>query len=323
MFNFILKRVLGILPTILLVSFISFFVIQIQPGSALDSYLEDPRFSRETVESIKVQFGLDKSPLEQYGNWIRGIVTRGDFGFSFLSGRSVTSQIGELIGWTVLVSLVTFIFSWIVAIPLGVLVATRKNSLTDAIASFLGYIGVSTPDFLIALLLMALILNLGGKNVGGLFSNEFIDAPWSWARFADLLNHLWQPILVIGVPHIAALMRQMRSSMLDVLNQDYVRTARAKGLAERIVIYRHAVRNAINPLVSIAGLSLPEIINGTIISSIVLNLPTIGPLLLKALFEKDQYVVMTILLISSLLLMVGNLLADIVLARVDPRIRYE
>jgi peptide/nickel transport system permease protein len=224
MFNFILKRVLGILPTILLVSFISFFVIQIQPGSALDSYLEDPRFSKETVENIRVQFGLDKSPLEQYGNWIRGILTRGDFGFSFLSGRSVTSQIGELIGWTVLVSLVTFIFSWIVAIPLGVLVATRKNSLTDAIASFLGYIGVSTPDFLIALLLMALILNLGGKNVGGLFSNEFIDAPWSWARFGDLLNHLWQPILVIGVPHIAALMRQMRSSMLDVLNQGACRT---------------------------------------------------------------------------------------------------
>ena len=323
MLSFIVKRTLAILPTILLVSFISFFVIQLQPGTAIDAYLEDPRFSKETVETIKVQFGLDQPPIIQYFNWIKGIVTRGDFGFSFLTNRSVLSQISDLIGWTVLVSVVTLGFSWLIAIPLGIFAAVRRNGVVDAASSLFAYIGVSVPDFLLALLVITMILQTGGKNVGGLFSNEFIDAPWSFAKFWDLLGHLWLPVVVIGIPHVAALMRQMRSSMLDVLGQDYVRTARAKGLADRVVIYKHAVRNAINPLISLAGLSLPEIINGTIIASIVLNLPTLGPMLLNGLFQKDQYMVMTILLLSSLLLMIGNLIADVVLARVDPRIRYE
>jgi peptide/nickel transport system permease protein len=321
--TYIIKRVSGMIPTLFLVSIICFFILQIQPGDFTDAYLEDPRVGPETIARIKAELGLDQPVLVQYGKWMWGIISRGDFGYSFLSNRPVASMIGERLGWTIAVAGLTLLFSWLIAVPLGIYTAVKKNGVTDAIASFIGYIGLAIPDFLIALLLVALVLNLGGKTVGGLFSNEYIDAPWSLARVWDLLKHLWLPLIVIGLNHVAGLMRQMRANLLDVLNQDYVRTARSKGLAERVVIYRHAVRNAINPLISIAGLSLPELINGTIIGSIVLSLPTIGPFLYDSLLAKDQYVVMTLLLFSSLLLMVGNLLADVMLAASDPRIRYE
>ena len=169
---------------------------------------------------------------------------------------------------------------------------------------------------------MALVLRLGGTNVGGLFSPHYIDAPWSWARVLDLLNHLWIPVVAVGLEGVAGLMRQMRASMLDVLGQDYVRTARAKGARPQQVIWRHAVRNAINPLISLAGLSLPTLISGTIIISIVLNLPTIGPLLYDSLINKDQYMALTLLMMSAFLLLIGNLLSDIALAWADPRVRY-
>ncbi len=323
MLSFAIRRILVIFPTLALVSIVSFGVIQLQPGHFTDRYLEDPRFSPETVARLQAQLGLDRPVWEQYWRWVTGIMTRGDFGFSFFANRPVASIIGELLGWTVLVAGVTMLFSWLVAIPLGIYVATHRNGFADALASLFGYIGLATPDFLVALLLVALVLNLGGTNVGGLNNPQFIGAPWSWDRFLDLLNHLWIPILAVGTSTIAVLMRQMRANLLDVLNADFVRTARAKGLHERAVTYRHAVRNAINPLVSLAGLSLPELINGTIIVSIVLNLPTIGPLLFQSLMAQDQFVAMTMLLFSSLFLMLGNLLADLALAWVDPRIRYD
>jgi peptide/nickel transport system permease protein len=323
MFIYAVRRILVTIPTLFFVSVVSFAVLQLQPGSFTDRYLEDPRMSRETVARINAQLGLDKPVWEQYVRWAWGIVTRGDFGYSFFANRPVVSLIGERLAWTVVVAGVTMIFSWLVAIPLGIYTAVHRNGFTNTVASFIGYIGLAVPDFLVALLLVALVLNLGGTQVGGLFSPQYIGAPWSWARFLDFLNHMWIPVLAIGTAGIAVLMRQMRANLLDVLNADYVRTARAKGVRERAVINRHAVRNAINPLVSIAGLSLPELINGTIIASIVLNLPTIGPLLYDALLAKDQYVAMTLLLFSSLLLMIGNLLADVALAWADPRIRYE
>jgi peptide/nickel transport system permease protein len=319
---FLTRRLLTFVPTLVLVSIVSFAVIQLQPGSFTDRYLEDPRFSRETVARINAQLGLDRPPVEQYGRWVWGIVTRGDFGFSFFANRSVTSMIGERLVWTVVVALATLLFAWFVAVPLGIFTALRRNGFTDALASFVGYVGLAVPDFLMALLLVAMVLAYGGTNVGGLFSPRFIGEPWSWPKLVDLLNHLWIPILAIGTGGVAAVMRQMRANLLDVLHADYVRTARAKGISERRVIMRHAVRTAINPLVSMAGLQLPDLINGTIIASIVLNLPTIGPLLYSSLLAKDQYVAMTLLLFASLLLMVGNLLADLALAWVDPRIRY-
>ncbi|CAN5478908.1 ABC transporter permease [soil metagenome] len=323
MLSYLVKRTLIVIPTLFFVSVVSFAILQLQPGSFTDRYLEDPRVSRETVARINAQLGLDRPAWEQYGRWVWGIVTRGDFGYSFFANRPVWNMIGERLGWTVIIALSTMLFSWLVAIPLGVYTAVNRNGVTDAIASFVGYIGLAVPDFLVALLLVSLVLNLGGTQVGGLFSPQYIAAPWSLTKFLDLLNHLWIPILAVGTSGVAVLMRQMRANLLDVLNADFVRTARAKGVRERTVTYRHAVRNAINPLISLAGLSLPEVINGTIIVSIVLNLFTIGPLLYESLLAKDQYVAMTLLLFSSLLLIIGNLLADLALAWADPRIRYD
>ncbi len=322
MLPYLIRRLAAMVPTLILVSILCFTVISMQPGSFLNRYLEDPRVSPQTVARITADMGLDRPAYQQYLYWIRGIVLEGDFGHSFAGMRPVSTVIGELLGWTVVVASLTMLFAWAIAVPLGIITALKRNGFTDFIASLIGYIGLAVPDFLIALLLVFVVLNTGGTQVGGLFSPEFIGEPWSWAKFLDLLGHLWIPIIAIGTNSIATVMRQMRANLLDVLNADYVRTARGKGLPERTVINRHAVRNAINPLVSLAGLSLPELINGTIIASIVLNLPTIGPLLYDSLLNKDQYVAMALLLLSSLLLMLGNLLADLALAWVDPRIRY-
>lgn len=323
MIPFAAKRMLVMLPTLLLVSIVCFAVITLQPGSFTDRYLNDPRLGPEAVAQIEAQLGLDEPAYQQYLRWVGGIVTRGDFGYSFFAGQPVAEVVGQKLVWTLVVAGVTLLFSWVVAVPLGILTALRRDGVTDFLASFIGYAGLAVPDFLVALLLVALVLSLGGTNVGGLFSPSYIGAPWSWARAADLLNHLWIPVLAAGTAGTASIMRQMRANLLDVLGTDYVRTARAKGLKQRRVINRHAVRTAVNPLISMAGLSLPELINGTIIASIVLNLPTIGPLLYDSLLAKDQYVAMTLLLLASALLMVGNLLADVALAWADPRIRYE
>lgn len=323
MFVYVVRRIAVMIPTLFLVSVVCFFIIQLAPGSFTDRYLEDPRMSPAQVARINEQLGLDRPAHEQYIRWVGGILTRGDFGFSFFANRPVWGVISERLWWTIVVAGITMGFAWLVAVPLGIFTALRRNGVTDFFASFVGYVGLATPDFLVALLLVALVLQSGGTNVGGLFSPQYIGQPWTWPRVVDFLNHMWIPVLAIGTGSIAAVMRQMRANLLDVLSADYVRTARSKGLEERVVVNRHAVRNALNPLVSLAGLSLPELINGTIIASIVLNLPTIGPLLYDSLINKDQYVAMSLLLLSSVLLMVGNLLADLALAWVDPRIRYD
>ncbi|RIH85966.1 ABC transporter permease [Calidithermus roseus] len=322
MWIFVFRRFLVAVPTLLLISVLVFAVIQLQPGGFLENMLEDPRVSRETVERIRRQYLLDQPVWVQYLNWLSGVV-RGDFGYSFLNNRPVSELIWERLGWTVFLAVLTIFATWVIAIPLGIYTALRRHGLGATLANFIGYFGLATPDFLVALLLIFAVLSAGGTSVGGLFSPQYIDAPWSWAKFVDMLGHLWIPLIVIGLDGTASIMRQMRANMLDVLSQDYVRTARSKGLAERVVLWKHAVRNAINPLISIAGLSLPNLISSTIIASIVLNLPTIGPFLYDSLLNKDQYVVMALLMMSAVLLMVGNLLADVALAWADPRIRYE
>ncbi|MDZ7706031.1 MAG: ABC transporter permease [Trueperaceae bacterium] len=323
LFIYMLRRLLLMVPTLFLVSILCFVVIQLQPGSFTDRYLEDPRMSAETVARLEQQLGLDRPAYEQYGRWVWGIVTRGDFGFSFFANRPVSSLVGEQLFWTVVIASMTMVFTWLVAVPLGILAAVRRRGVFDGVTSFVGYIGLAVPDFLVALLLVALVLALGGRQVGGLYAPEYIGAPWDVSKFLSFLNHMWIPVLAVGTSGVAVIMRQMRANLLDVLGADYVRTARAKGLREGVVINRHAVRNAINPLVTIAGLSLPDLINGTIIVSIVLNLPAIGRLLYDSLLAQDQYVAMTLLLMTSLVLMVGNLIADVALAWVDPRIRYD
>jgi len=323
MLRFVIRRVLLMVPTLLVISALVFAVVQLQPGGFLTQYLEDPRFSPETVERIKLQFGLDRPPHVQYLRWIQRIATRGDFGFSFLNGRPVAGLIWERLGWTVFLALLTIACTWLIAIPLGIYTALRPRGPAATAVNLVSYLGQAMPDFLLALLLVALVLSRGGANVGGLFSPQQIDAPWGWGRLRDMLAHLWIPIAAISLEGVAALMRQMRVKLLDVMGADYIRTAQAKGASKRTILWNHAVRNAINPLISLAGLSLPGLISSTILVSIVLNLPTIGPFLYDSLLNKDQYVVTTLLLFSSLLLMVGNLLADLALIWVDPRIRYQ
>lgn len=323
MLTYILHRVLVMIPTLLLISVVCFIVIQLQPGHFIDQYLEDPRMTRESAEALIRQLGLDQPLWKQYVNWIAGIVLQGDFGQSFTAQRPVSGLIWEKLGWTVLIATSTLFVSWIVAIPLGIYTALMRQGWTANVLNFFGYIALAIPDFLLALLLVALLLSAGSKNVGGLFSPQYIDQPWSMAKLHDLFGHLWLPMVVIGLEGVAALMRQMRASLLEIINEDFIRTAKAKGLPGYIVLWRHAVRNAINPLISLAGLSLPNLISGTIIVSIVLNLPTIGPLLYDSLLNKDQYLAMTLLLMSAVLLLLGNLLADLALAWIDPRVRFE
>lgn len=323
MLRFVIRRVLLMVPALLVISALVFTVIQLQPGGFLTQYLDDPRFSPQTVATIKRQFGLDRPAYVQYLRWIQGIVTRGDFGYSFLNGRPVAGLIWERVGWTIFLALLTIACTWLIAIPLGIFTALRPRGPVATIVNLVSYLGQATPDFLLALLLIALVLSRGSANVGGLFSPHQIDAPWGWTKLRDMLAHLWIPVAAISLEGVAALMRQMRAKLLDVLSADYIRTAAAKGASQRAILWKHAARNAINPLISLAGLSLPSLISSTILVSIILNLPTIGPFLYDSLLNKDQYVVTTLLLLSSLLLMVGNLLADLALVWVDPRIRYQ
>ncbi len=323
MFNYIVRRIVTMIPMMFLISILCFTVIKLQPGDFTTQYLTDPRITPEQVAQIRARLGLDQPAYMQYLTWMKGILTRGDFGYSFAYKRPVDELIWERLGWTVAVAGATIVFTWVVAIPIGIYSATHKYSIMDYILTFIGFIGVSIPSFFLALVLMYFALRMGSTAVGGLFSQQYIGAPWSWGKFIDLLRHLWIPVVAIGLSGTAGLIRLMRANLLDVLGAQYVTTARSKGLHERIVIYKHAVRNAINPLISIFGMQLPELISGTIISSIVLNLPTMGPFFYDALINSDQYLVMTFLMFSALLMLIGNLLADILLAWSDPRIRYQ
>jgi peptide/nickel transport system permease protein len=310
-------------PMMLVISVLCFTVIKLQPGDFGSQYFNNPRVTPEMVQQLRENLGLDKPAYIQYLTWMKGIITKGDFGYSFAYKRPVGELIWERMAWTVAVAGITIVFTWVVAIPIGIYSATHQYSFADYFLTFVGFLGISIPGFFLALVLMYLVLRMGGTNVGGLFSHEFIGAPWSVPKVIDLFKHIWVPVVAIGLNGTAGLIRMMRANLLDVLGTQYVTTARAKGLTNTTVIYKHALRNAINPLISIFGMQLPELISGTIISSIVLNLPTMGPFFYDALTNHDQYLVMTFLMLSALLMLVGNLIADILLAWSDPRIRYE
>lgn len=323
MMNYILRRFLYMIPLMILISIISFAVIKLQPGEFGSQYFKNPRVSPKTVEQLRERLGLDEPAYLQYLKWVKGIITEGDFGYSFAYKRPVSALIWERMGWTVVVAASTIIFTWGLAIPIGIFSATHKYSIFDYIFTFIGFIGISIPNFFLALVLMYWVLAQGGTSVGGLFSPEYIGAAWSWGKIIDLLKHIWIPLIAIGTAGMAGILRQMRGNLLDILGEQYIQTARAKGLKEKTVIYKHAVRNAINPLISMFGMQLPRLISGTIISAIVLNLPTMGPFFYDALINQDQYLVMTFLMFSAFLMLVGNLIADVLLAWVDPRIRFD
>ena len=327
MIAYIVKRILGMIPTLIIISIITFIIIQLPPGDFVTSVQAEIASSgggmdATAVEAMRVRYGLDQPILVQYWKWVRGF-PKGDFGYSLEWNAPVWDIIAGRLMWTFLLSGLALIFMWIVSIPIGIYSARNKYSLGDNIFTFFGFVGLSIPDFMLSLLWMVFATIVLGFSASGLYSPHMVDAPWSFAKFLDLLNHLWPPIVIMGIVGTAELIRIMRGNLLDVLNQQYITTARSKGLEEKIVIKKYAVRMAINPLISVLGMQIPKMISSSIIVGLVLSFPTIGPIFLRSLITQDMYLAGAILLLMTIMLLVGNLLADIALAWIDPRIRYE
>lgn len=323
---YIVRRFIYMIVTLVLISFIGFVIINLPPGTFLDVKIAELRTkgtstARQQIEYLEKRYKLNESIIVQYWRWVSGFI-KGDFGRSFLYNRPVKELIGDRLLNTVIISLGTMIFTWLVALPIGIYSACNKGTLGDHIVTFIGFIGISLPGFLLALIIMVIAATYFNQSIGGLFSDVYRNAPWSFAKIIDLLKHLWIPVVVVGASGTAGLVRIMRSNLLDILNQQYIQTARAKGLKERVVIYKHAVRNALHPLVMSLGMSLPGIISGSTIVAMVLSLPTTGPLYFVALRSQDMFLAGTFLMFLAVMLVIGNLLADILLAWIDPRIKY-
>lgn len=327
MLNYIIRRVGYMFITLIIVSVLGYAIIELPPGSYVEFEIERMRqmggnMTPEQIKGLEIRYGLNEPAYVRFWKWISGFVA-GDFGQSFEYQMPVNQLIWARLGYTIMISVLTLIFSWTVAIFIGVYSATHRYTVPDYLITVFQFIGLSVPNFMLALILMVFAQQVLGLQVGGLFSQQYQNAPLSFAKFVDLLKHIWIPILVIGASGTAWLSRVMRANLLDVLGMQYVQTARAKGLKENIVIWKHAVRNAIHPLIMVLGSSLPGIISGETIVAIVLNLPTTGPLYFRALLQQDMYLAATFLMFLAFLLVLGNLFADILLAWVDPRIRYE
>lgn len=327
MLRYIIKRLIYMIPTLIGMSIIAFLIIQLPPGDYLTSMLASMADSGVNVDDAQIAryreiYGFDDPFIVQYAKWMWGIISRWDFGYSFEWNRPVWSLIAERLAPTLSVSLLALVFVWVVSLPIGIYSAMRRHSVGDYFFTFLGFLGLAIPNFIMALTLMYLAYKYMGQSVGGLFSREFAEAPWSWAKFADLLAHLWIPIIVIGTNGTAALIRILRANLTDELNKPYVITAKAKGLPEYKVVLKYPVRIALNPFVSAIGWVLPELISGVTITAIVLNLPMMGPLLLRALTVQDMYLAGSIILLLGVLTLIGMLISDILLAILDPRIRF-
>jgi peptide/nickel transport system permease protein len=327
MIKFIIKRVLYMIPTLIGISILSFFIIQLPPGDYLTSKVagmieQGQTIDVGTLELWKNRYGLDQPVIVQYWKWISAIITQGDFGLSFEWNRPVKDLIWGRLGLTFLLSFSTLIFIWIVAFPIGIYSAVKKYSIGDYVFTFFGFIGLAIPNFLFALTLMYIAFSKFGMSVGGLFSPKYLEAAWSWDKFVDLLKHVWIPMIVLGLSGTASLIRTMRANLLDELKKPYVVTARAKGLTESGLLVKYPVRVALNPFISTVGWILPGLVSSSSVVSIVLNLPTTGPLLLRALQSQDMYLAGSFLLLMSTLTVIGTLLSDIFLALVDPRIRF-
>lgn len=328
MLPYILRRVLILIPLLLVISIITFVLIQLPPGDFLTQYIMQleaagTTIAEEEVEMLKRLFGLDKPMHVQYMIWLRRILIHRDFGRSFQFDTAVTVLLAERLPLTVVVSVATTIFIWAVAVPIGILSATRQYSFHDYFWTFFGFLGLAMPPFLLALLALWFAFRQFNMSAIGLFSPDFEDAAWSMAKVVDLLKHLWVPVIIIGLTGTASIIRVMRGTLLDELQRQYVVTARSKGLSETRLLLKYPVRTAINPIISTIGWMLPGIISGEVLVSMVMNLPTVGPLLLTALLNQDMYLAGSIVLILSSLTVLGTLISDILLTWLDPRIRFE
>jgi peptide/nickel transport system permease protein len=315
------------IATMFAVSIVSFLVIELPPGDYVSAYAASLAASGDALdeaerESLKQRFGLGLPIHQRYLKWIGGVL-QGDFGYSFGWGKPVADLIWERVWLTVAISLSALLITWVLGFIIGIYSAVRQYSIGDYVFSTISFIGLGIPDFLLALVILWVGFRYFGANVGGLFSREFQTEPWSMAKLVDMLQHLWAPLIVLGVGGTASLVRVMRANLLDELRKPYVETARAKGVSELRLILKYPVRLALNPFISTAGWALPGLINGATIISIVLSLPTTGPLLLNALLVQDMYLAASFILILSALTVLGTLVSDILLAWLDPRIRFQ
>jgi peptide/nickel transport system permease protein len=326
MLGYILRRIGIMIPTLFVISVISFVVIQLPPGDFLTSYMMQLRqqgefVDEEQIEVMRERYGFGQPVYVQYGKWVWGILSRGDWGQSMEWQRPVKDLIWERMALTVILSLASLFVGWFIAIPLGVYSATHQYSFLDYIVTFISFIGVGTPGFMIALIVMWWAMSQLGLNVGGLFSSEYIVAPWTWDKVVDMLKHLWIPVLILALNGTASGLRTTRANVLDELNKPYVETARAKGISEARVIWKYPVRVAMNPFFSTVGWELANLVSGSTLISVVLSLQTTGPMMLRALTSQDMYLAGSFLFLLSALTVIGTLISDILLAWVDPRIR--
>lgn len=327
MLEFVIRRTLWSIPVLIVVSFVSFLIIQLPPGDYVTAMVAEMRNNGEFVtlvqeEAMRTEMGLNDPILVQYWRWISNIVLRGDFGQSFHWRAPVSDLIWDRLAITLVLSTLSLLFTWIIAIPVGVFSATRQYSAFDYIFTVFGFLGKGIPDFLLALVLMWMAFAWMNMDVGGLMSPQFEGAPMSLAKFVNILGHIWIPVVVLATGGAAGLIRVMRANMLDELGKPYVETAYAQGLSERQVVWRYPVRVALNPFISTVGWALPALFSGDVITAVVLNLPTTGPLLLQSLKMQDMYLAGSFILILSIFTVVGTLISDILLAWSDPRIRY-
>jgi peptide/nickel transport system permease protein len=315
--------------TVWVITVISFAVIQLPPGDFVTNLVNQMiaiggrELTPEYTEQMREIYGLNQPIYVQYYKWITNIIFNQKFGYSFVYRRDAVELIIERLPMTFALSFSSFMFVWIVALPIGIFSAVRQYSIGDYFFTFLGFFGLAVPNFLLALICMFISYKYFGEAMIGLFSPNFADAPWSWAKFGDMVKHLWIPIILIGMGGTAGLIRTMRANLLDELNKPYVETARAKGLSELKVLMKYPVRHALNPFISTIGWTLPGLIAGEVIVSIVLNLPTSGPVLFNALKSQDMYVAAGFILLLSALTVIGTFISDVLLAVLDPRIRLQ
>ena len=325
MLAYILRRILTMIPTLLIISVLVFVIIQLPPGDYLESHIAELQSQGESVDEKKIQFlreqyGLDKPLPQQYWYWLTGML-QGDFGYSFEYDLPVTEVVGDRLFLTVLISIATILFTWAVAFPIGIYSATHQYSWGDYGLSTLGFLGLATPNFLLALVMLYLANVYFGTSIGGLMDPEYIDAPWSLDKLLSILEHLWIPVIVIGTAGTAGMIRRLRANLLDELQKQYVTTGRAKGLPPGRLLRKYPLRIAINFFVADIGNLLPTVISGAEIVAVVMSLPTTGPILLASLQSQDMYLAGSFLMFLALLTVVGVLVSDILLALLDPRIR--
>ncbi len=327
MLRFVGRRLLAALPTLFVIAVISFILIELPPGDYLTTYVANLRSSGEAIdeaelEILRQRYGLDKPIYVRFFKWFGGLF-KGDFGYSFMWEKPVADLIGPKLWYTVLISVLATAFAWVTGFLIGVYSGTHQYSVGDYTFTVLGYIGLATPNFLLALILLWFAFTTFGVTLGGLFSPEYVDAPWNWDKFVDLLKHIWIPVIVIGTGSMAGLIRTLRANLLDEIEKPYVIAARARGVPERELYWKYPLRVAVIPFASTAGWALPGIVSGAVVTGIVLNLPTVGTILLDALMSQDMYLAGSLVLFLSIFTVIGTVISDILLAWLDPRIRLE